>query len=547
MPDKMNSPFPSGSAVAAYLRDSGGDEQDLSVAQQRSVVENWCKENHLQLTQVFSDVAVPGSSTIGRAGFQEMIHHFHADQCPERGVILWKFSRFSRDIDDAQFYRADLRRRGYIVYSLNDNIPDNSNGRVLEALIDWMNARFLEDLSLDVKRGLHHNLREYGTLPGTPPRGFKREQITIGTRRDGSPHLACRWVPDPDWWDKCAEAWQMRAQGVPIKTIHQKLKLFSALNSYPTFFRNRLYTGELRFGDTIIPSYAPALISEETWQSVQELNHQHQQLNNPYDNRGHPRRAASSFLLSGVLYCAQCGSIMNGKSMVTREGYKMEYYYCSRAKRNMDCNARPIPKKIIEDLALQALREFVLDPRVIIQRDKEIALARSGSVDAARKARKRAKSKLGDLEQRISNVLDKIESSPSAPLSLLDRLHQLEEQKNAAQNEYNRLCSIENQETVFARTPQEAEALSTRLTQLLETDDPGKKRLILQSCINRIDVERDGRVVRALITFWNPDNSNLPSGEIMTTGHGSVEAPFYRHKFSITIETQIPHLYSKKA
>ena len=76
--------------------------------------------------------------------------------------------------DDAQFFKADLRRRGFIIYSINDNIPDTLEGKVFETMIDWMNHRYLDDLSSDIRRGLHHIVKEYGAMSGHPPPGFKR-------------------------------------------------------------------------------------------------------------------------------------------------------------------------------------------------------------------------------------------------------------------------------------------------------------------------------------------------------------------------------------
>ena len=40
----------------------------------------------------------------------------------EEGLVVWKMSRFAREILDAQFFRADLRRRGYKVISVNDPV-----------------------------------------------------------------------------------------------------------------------------------------------------------------------------------------------------------------------------------------------------------------------------------------------------------------------------------------------------------------------------------------------------------------------------------------
>ena len=218
------SPFPSGSQVAAYLRDSGGDDQDLSIEQQEVSLVEWVQDNGYTLSHLFKDTA-SGSSITGRTQFQEMLHHFR-NGASEAGIIVWKFNRFARSLDDAQFYRADLRRRGYEVYSLNDNLPPGIDGRFFEAAIDWMNEKFLQDLSIDIKRGKKHLVTTYGAPGGRPPVGFIGEPMRIGERRDGSEHIVHRWVADPETIHLVIQAFEMRAIGKtyksPKKRGHQK-------------------------------------------------------------------------------------------------------------------------------------------------------------------------------------------------------------------------------------------------------------------------------------------------------------------------------------
>lgn len=141
-------PFLPESRVVAYLRDSGHEEQDLSIAQQESVIREYCMANGLLLIRIFADYAAPGSSTVGRTQFLDMIDFFRSRECPAKGLIIWKYNRFARSMDDAQFYKADLRRRGYIIHSLNDSVPEGLDGRLFEAAVDWMNARYLEDMRI---------------------------------------------------------------------------------------------------------------------------------------------------------------------------------------------------------------------------------------------------------------------------------------------------------------------------------------------------------------------------------------------------------------
>jgi hypothetical protein len=42
--------------------------------------------------------------------------------------VFWSFSRCARDFDDAQYYKADIRRRGIAVESIIDDIPDGPTG-----------------------------------------------------------------------------------------------------------------------------------------------------------------------------------------------------------------------------------------------------------------------------------------------------------------------------------------------------------------------------------------------------------------------------------
>ena len=116
------------------------------------------------LTKIYKGEARRGSSIVGRDAFQDVVHHFRSPECQEAGFIIWNYQGFARDVDDAQFFRADLRRRGYILYSLNDEIPEDPAGRFFEAAIDWKNEQFLEDLTRNVKKGLNDLMSKYGAI-----------------------------------------------------------------------------------------------------------------------------------------------------------------------------------------------------------------------------------------------------------------------------------------------------------------------------------------------------------------------------------------------
>lgn len=510
-------PFSPGASVVAYLRDSGGEEQDLSTSEQQNAIQEWCITHGLQLSKVFRDEARPGSSVVNRAAFNEMMGHFHDPGCTDRGVIIWKYSRFSRDFDDAQFFKADLRRRGYIVYSLNDSIPDSPEGKVIESMIDWMNQRYLNDQSTDIKRGLHHLVKEYGAMPGSPPPGFKRETSVIGTRRDGTPHTISKWVIDPDTAPIVKAAWQMRAEGATIRQINQKFKLFTNRSSYSHFFKNRLYIGILDYGSkdkqTVIENYTEPIVDLDTWDTVQALNAQNSKINNPTrsDNPDGPRRKSSSFLLSGLLYCGKCGSLMNGSTVQFRGKKLNQYYICRRATRYMDCDARRIPREAIEDGIMLQVSEYIKDPSLLAAREHKRAELAESRLFETRSQIKLLETENTDLKRRIRSLIDRLASDPTAPNSIIDVIREMEKTIEDNRTKLSILKSTPLPD-VLPKSPDYLEKLSKKMLEVLQSDDIPTKRQFLKLLIERItavyDDSGDHKSVKGKTYFYGDDSSN---------------------------------------
>ena len=498
-----NSPFPPGTLVVAYLRDSGHEDQELSIDQQEARIRAYCDSNKLQLTQVYIDAAAPGSSVIGRNAFQEMIRHFRDQNCAEAGILLWKFNRFARDIDDAQFYKADLRRRGYIIHSINDPVPEGINGRFFEAAIDWMNARYLEDLRTDIKRGQHHLVEQFGALGGVPPRGFKREAVQIGERRDGRPHIVHRWVPDQDMIPVIRLAFEMRAQDASYNEINQATHLYNSTNAYAHFFSNRIYIGEMVFADRVITQYCEPIIDRELWDRVQGIQARHEIAVRKSED--HPRRKKSSFILSGLVYCAQCNSPMNADIVQFRSThqYRYEYYSCSGAARNNGCIARKIPRAPLEKAILDSLINIVLDPDVIEARYQQLIEDANRSREKSSTEKAQLNNRLNHIRKRISNLTDIIAEQGLAARSLLEKLDDLEREEI---NIKNRLDELKRLSTRPAVTLEDLKRQAMRLREVLDHANAAEIKSLLDATIEKIIVELvpDTNTILGIMYYYEP-------------------------------------------
>ncbi|HKI53563.1 MAG TPA: recombinase family protein, partial [Anaerolineales bacterium] len=263
------STLPPGSTVWAYLRDSGGDQQDRSINRQLEAIEAYCKSHKLKLIHIFKDEAKSGTSTAGRDDFTRMNKLVNAGENLPQGLLLWNYARFSRDLDDSQFYKSNIRRAGIVIHSLTDPVPEGPYARFVETLIDISNEERSRQTSIDAKDGLR-SIVQQGAVPGTPPRGFKRKPIVTINPRTGEQRTNHKWVWDKKLAPKVRKAFKMRAAGATLREIHKATRLYGAINSYKTFFSNPIYIGILEFGDLVIKDYCKPMVDMATWNIVQK-------------------------------------------------------------------------------------------------------------------------------------------------------------------------------------------------------------------------------------------------------------------------------------
>ncbi len=496
----MNSPFSPGDSVFGYGRDSGGDQKDLSIAQQESAVQDWCREHGLLMSRFFTDEAKRGSSVIGRDGLQALMQRFRHG-CAERGVIVWKYNRFSRDVDNAQFYRAEIRTLGYSFYSLMDQVPEGPMGRIFEAIIDYKDQQYLADLSTDIKRGLNDLVRNFGCVPGTPPRGFLREPVQIGTHRDGTPHLAHRWKPDPALIPLVRLAFELRAKRTPLSRIQEQTGIYTIRSCWRTFFSNPIYKGVLSYGDLVIENYCEPLVSPALWARVQLVQgaYTHRQYVKS-SAAAHPRRTASRFVLSGIAHCALCGRLLTGHSSHHPNGNVIESYICKGRDHNAACRAKRIPRDVLEAAIMDALRQSVLDPANYASAVRSVNASRSALLAEQQRRIHKHRADLASVRRQLANVADAVEQNGTSR-TLNARLQLLEHRQADLESALAKALA----EPVGPLHPLPAGSVA-RLAGYIEKVWPAstidEQRQLLHAFIRRVDAYRDGQAVRGVMQYY---------------------------------------------
>lgn len=153
----------------------------------------------------------------------------------------------------------------------------------------------------------------------------------------------------------------MKASGDTLIQIHKATHIHNSLNSYRTFFLNKLYIGVLVFGDLTIEHYCDPMIDIETWEKVQKIPTLHTNREHVLSpTHLHPRRKSekATYLLSGLVVCAKCRSPLFGMTSSQRNGSYYRRYACTRRSRRRDCDLTPIPANALEKEVLQSITVF---------------------------------------------------------------------------------------------------------------------------------------------------------------------------------------------
>ncbi|HKI53428.1 MAG TPA: recombinase family protein [Anaerolineales bacterium] len=440
MSDQYSPPPPSltaGARVWAYLRDSGGPAQEQSIGQQESEIIAYCKRYNLSLVKVFRDVARSGGSTTGRDEFMGMIEQSEDETIRPQAILIWNFARFSRDYNDTVFYKATLQQRGVMVHSVTDVIPvDDFSARIVETVISLANEEKRRQTSRDVKRGLK-SLVSKGFSPGIPPRGYVAVKVNIGEKRDGIPRMVSRWEPDPVLSGYVKIAWQLRAEGKSYREITKATKgmLYTSVNTWTTFFKNKSYLGIGKSGDLEITDHHEPLITWELWEAVQKLRKAHPRYGKK-GNLNHPRRVGNPTALSGFTYCIECGNMMTHSNGNKNKVWK--HYICGKKDRHGSaaCKSRRVGAINAETQIIKAVLDHVLTPEYLMEVIDETKKQLDSTTEIERQITAENR-KLDDLDIAIQRLLRTIEKTDSP--SAQDRLKEREAEKMQARAEIDRL------------------------------------------------------------------------------------------------------------
>lgn len=388
-----------------YARFSSEMQSENSIDAQVRACREYADKNNMTVVKIYADYAKSARSD-QREQFQNMIKD------SERGIfdvlIVHKLDRFSRDRYDHAFYRRRLKLAGVSVCSVLEQLDGSPESVVLESVLEGFSEYYSRNLARETMKGLKEIARRCQHTGGTPPLGYD-----VGPDK----HYIVNY--------KEAEAvrmiFSMYVTGYTYDTIvdelsrHEYRSKFNGpigKNSIHDILCNEKYRGVYVFntvsdkkgnrsrvesGDDVIKIEGgmPEIINQSLWEEVHRIM---------TSKKSGQRKATEPYLLSGIIFCGECGGAMVGGS---RGEKKYKYYECNTHKRLHTCSMAGIPRDSVEELVISHLEGIFTSSNI----DAIVEFTTSHSNEYVQKHRDKAgelNSNLAQLNRKINVLLEKI-------------------------------------------------------------------------------------------------------------------------------------------
>ena len=411
--------------TALYPRLSHEDElqgESNSISNQKRILETYAKQNGFSNLRWYTDDGYSGAN-FQRPGFQAMLADIEAGKVGT--VIVKDMSRLGRNYLQVGMYTEMIfPQKGVRFIAINDGVDSAQGENDFAPLRNIFNEWLVRDTSKKIKAVKRSKGMSGKPITSKPVYGYLMdEDENFIIDEEAAPvvrqiYSLCLAGNGPTKIARMLTEQQIPTPGTleyrrtgSTRRYHPGYECKWATNTVVHLLENREYTGCLVNFKTEKPSYKlkhsienppekqavfenhhEPIIDRETWERVQELRKQRKRPNR-YDEVG---------LFSGILFCADCGSVMYQQRYQT-DKRKQDCYICgSYKKRTADCTAHFIRTDLLTAGVLSNLRKVTSYAAKHEARFMKLLIEQNEDGDRSRNAAK--KKELEAAEKRIAEL-----------------------------------------------------------------------------------------------------------------------------------------------
>ena len=350
--------------AAFYIRfSSWNQDAENSKEGQFNALQAYANANARVVTAIYTDEGVSGRRD-DRQALNRMMRDARGRQRPFDEVLVWKFDRLGRRSSTVDRRATELENLGIHVTAVQQPIEGKpSVVRFVRNLLGNVAEFYSDNMGEDIARGKLTSASHGVWTNSTVPYGFRRDyRMDRGRMR---PFL----VPDPHTSWIIVKIFALYLEGAGVRKITSILNDDRVPGPTPKswgqrrvtkMLKNIAYAGFVHVGkqskyeghELLVPVPEMEIITLDEYNRVQEIMASHTL------ERIHPREVASRHLLSGLVYCDECGCKMSPT------GGERSYYNCYRKRNGMNrfCQTPNPRAEHLDEAVLRHILERVLIP-----------------------------------------------------------------------------------------------------------------------------------------------------------------------------------------
>ena len=413
-------------------REDGDVSESNSISNQRQIIRSYAKENGISLSYEYADDGFSGSN-FDRPDFKRMMEDLNAGRF---GIIIVKdLSRFGRDyIESGKYLQKVFPEKGIRFISVTDNYDsdhaDVSDTHLILPIRNFINDSYCRDISMKVKSSKEVKRKNGEYIGAFAPFGYKKDSR--------NKH---KLVADTEVSHIVSRIFDMKIEGYSSKAIADFLNSIGTVtpsrhkenrgDNFCTGFvvkearwdarmvnrviTNRVYIGVLEQGRTAKLNYKSKReveVAKDDWIVVENahegiVSKSTFALANKMLLRDIKASKENPGILSGMLYCKDCGSPMIRRKVRSKDGYSI-FYICSEYNINGGCTRHSVREEYITGAAIHALNEYLSEYKELLKKVGSLDMSKLtisadfGSLNAEKKKYERLRQSLYmDLEEEL--------------------------------------------------------------------------------------------------------------------------------------------------
>ena len=418
--------------VALYARFSSDNQRSESIDAQIRAMQAYCKQHNFVIVETYIDEA-KSATTDRRPAFQQMIQDSNARAF--NILLVHKLDRFARNRYDSAVYKRELKKNGVTVYSVLENLDNSPESIMMEAVLEGMSEYYSQNLAREVLKGMRETAIQCRHTGGTPPLGYDIDpdtrKLVINEDEAETVRLIFGMYSEGYGYSAILDRLHLLGRQTKLGKDFQKNSLYSILSNpkYKGMFvfnrssaRNTVGTRNTHLykddEDIIfVEGGCPQIVDTEVYEKVQAILTEHK-------HTGGRANAKESYLLSGKVFCRECGRSMVGNARYSGRN-KLLYVTYRCPSRKYACSNKEQNRDYLESFVIELIEREILNANSLqkLRRaiEKHAETAQKPTESHLERERK-------EIDNAIKNVADAIESGLISD-ALVARLKELERRK----------------------------------------------------------------------------------------------------------------------